>query len=437
MGAAGGPNMVEDGMVFYYDTGNGKSYKGAPTINYASVANSVTQTSYSSYSATADGTWNAKHPNAINAINADGTSITGYVNTGVTDWTNTYHAIWEYDAELNKPVVVMDCTDSNWKAKSFTPSVSGTWASNGWGVGTKYVISWLQWTTHLDKSLHVGLYTKNSSNSQNFWDGLSSNSTTSRNTKVQTWQRVYHVYTVTSNWDQTIDYAGIYMYGHHFRNGAGVKIKVADVQLEIDQDYASPFTGNQAGVSGRSVRSATEGLVDFIGNSTIDLTNVSFNSNAQLEFDGTDDKIDVTTNFGTLDAYTFEYVAYANSTHNMPISSRTSTAFYKYGAYSWRYTHGGVAAEFYHTTGNGTGWAHYAITYDGSTITVWENGISKGTRASTGTADFSGGIRIGSWASAASYTWDGTIPIMKMYNKALTAEEVKNHFNGIRSRFGI
>jgi hypothetical protein len=184
-------------------------------------------------------------------------------------------------------------------------------------------------------------------------------------------------------------------------------------------------------------RSATQGLLPVIGNSTIDLTNVSFDSNAQMVFDGTDDLIDITTNFGTLNAYTFEYVAYANSGGNMPIASRTNTNFYKYGAYSWRYTHGGVGGEFYHNSGNDTGWAHWVITYDGSTITVYENNVNKGTSSSNGTADFSGGIRIGSWASSAAYTWDGTIPIMKMYNRALTAQEVKQNYQQYKTRFNL
>ena len=121
----------------------------------------------------------------------------------------------------------------------------------------------------------------------------------------------------------------------------------------------------------------------------------------------------------------------------MPVSSRTSTAFYKYGAYSWRYTHGGAASEFYHTYGADTGWAHWVITYDGSTITVYENNISKGTKASTGTADFTGGIRIGSWTSSASYTWDGQIPVVKVYNRALSANEVQQNYNAYKNRFDI
>jgi hypothetical protein len=33
--------------------------------------------------------------------------------------------------------------------------------------------------------------------------------------------------------------------------------------------------------------------------------------------------------------------------------------------------------------------------------------------------------------------FNGQIPIVKIYNRALTADEVKRNFNGIRSRFNI
>jgi hypothetical protein len=208
------------------------------------------------------------------------------------------------------------------------------------------------------------------------------------------------------------------------------RVKILTTEpMYYPSDHLIPFTGYQ--------RSATQGLLPLVGSSTINLSNVSFNSAAQITFDGTDDLIDIDTNFGTLSAYTFEYVSYSNSAGNMPISSRTSTAFYKYGAYSWRYTHGGVGDEFYHTYGNDTGWAHWVITYDGSVITVYENGVSKGTKASSGTADFSGGIRIGSWTSSASYTWDGQIPILKMYNRALSFAEVRQNYNKYKTRFNL
>ena len=183
------------------------------------------------------------------------------------------------------------------------------------------------------------------------------------------------------------------------------------------------------------------GWRDMVSKDVLNVENgliyADYDKTGSFVFDGTDDYIDVPKDFGVLSAYTFEYVAQSNSGGNMPVSSRTSTAFYKYGASSWRYTHGGVAGEFYHTGGADTGWSHWVITYDGKTITVYENNISKGSVSSTGLADFTGGIRIGSWTGGASYTWDGKIPVMRMYNRALTIDEVNQNYKAYKNRFNI
>jgi hypothetical protein len=458
MPTASGPNTKgEENLVFGYDLGDTKnSYKGPPTVNYTAHQTAVSQASYTPYSATSSGTWNAKHPNAIRAYNVDGGDITGYVNTGVTDWTNTYHAIWEYDPELKKPVVVMDCTDSNWKAKSFNPN-TGQWASQGWGVGTKYVISWDQWVTHLDKSVHVGLYTKNSAGSNNFWDGLSSNSTTSRNTKVRTWQRVYHVYTASSNWDQTIDYQRIYMYGHYFRNGAGVKIKVANVQLEIDQDYPSPFTGVTAGTSGRTTRSATQGLLDLTGNSTIDLSNVSFDSNAQITFDGTSDHITGTLPIqGNGAPHTIEIVMSLDVNQTAVGSRRDpftigNAATHQYSsldinAYNMNWYFYSRDTTFTNSPSMVTGqYYHMILSYAGGASNntnkrVWFNGVEQTLSAgSSETSQLPDNpqFSVGRDRGRNTAYFPGQIPLFKVYNRALTEKEAKKNFNAIKGRFGI
>jgi hypothetical protein len=62
--------------------------------------------------------------------------------------------------------------------------------------------------------------------------------------------------------------------------GSGRNPTVKNVQLEFGP-HETPFTAG--------TRLTTQGLLDLTGNSTIDLTNVSFDSNAQMTFDGTDD----------------------------------------------------------------------------------------------------------------------------------------------------
>lgn len=68
---------------------------------------------------------------------------------------------------------------------------------------------------------------------------------------------------------------------------SGNEVQADKFQLE-QKDHATPFVNG--------VRSSTEGIKDLTGKNTIDISNVSFDSNAQMEFDGTDDKVELTDN---------------------------------------------------------------------------------------------------------------------------------------------
>ena len=379
MPTAGGPNILgESNLVFAYDTGDIRnSYIGEPTVNVFPDPKILNGTSGWAISNATGGT------TTVDTGRNGGQSLKITVASG-----GDQYQYKNYGYGVNK-----GGTTFTYSAYIKISGISGT----GVGMSTYWF----------------------DINGSFIWSNISESS---RITGTQDWTRV----TATSTAPAGTYYVVAIFYPVD-KNGVGT-YWITDIQIE-EKSHATPFIAG--------TRSATQGLLPLIGNSTLDLSNVSFDSNAQMTFDGTDDLVDITTNFGTLSAYTFEYVAYANSTHNMPIASRTNTNFYKYGAYSWRYTHGGVGGEFYHTAGNGTGWAHWVITYDGSTISVWENGVSKGTSSSSGTADFSGGIRIGSWASSAAYTWDGTIPVMKMYNRALSAGEVRQNYLHYKTRFNL
>jgi len=185
-------------------------------------------------------------------------------------------------------------------------------------------------------------------------------------------------------------------------------------------------------------RSATQGLLPLVGNSSIDLSNVSFDSAAQITFDGTDDYFDIATNFSTVSQYTIEYVAYKGAEGKMPIAGRTNASFYKFGDYSWAYTHGGIFDEFYHEQSPAiSGYIHCVITYDGSFVRVWRNGYYAGAKASSGTADFSNGFKVGYWSAGGNYAWTGPIPIVKIYNRALSSSEVQQNYNKYKSRFNL
>ena len=472
-----GPHIIKNGLVFGYDTGQfsesnpnfntfkphrnqgrgaGRFFKGKPITNFIAYQNAVAQDTYTPYSRTSSGTWDAKHPNAIRAYNAQGSDLTGYVNSGVTDWTNTYHAHWQFDSILRKPVVVMDCFDSNWKAKSFDCNTSA-WSTYGMTTGSKYVISWLQWTSNTNKYLSTGIYCKNTSGSRNFHDGRSGNEASVKNTKTSTWQRVYKVYTVSSAHDVTQDYQRIYMYGQYGTNGAGVTVKIADVQLELNTDHPTAFL-DSISTDSKTSRSSTASILDLAKTTDIDISNVSFDSDGFPTFDGTNDYIELTSNSdGLVDNGSYTLSAWLRPNG----SSWGSNAIPLYNTYSNGTGNFGIWHHFGHdnilrwrhrgssyTTGDLSGiglvadtWQLTTITWDGTTLRLYKNGVE--TNSTTAPSNFSrstGSPRIGALAIRSSgniYLWNGDIASHQVYNKALSATEVEQNFKAYKNRFDI
>ena len=454
MASSGGPRLVKDGMVFGYDTGytvgspsaivksNSRFYNGRPTVNYVAYNNAVSQASYTTYSATASGTWNAKHPKAIGAYNGQGGEITGYVNSGVTDWTNTYHAHWQYDFRLRKPVVVMDCFDANWKAKSFDCNTLA-WTNYGMTTGSKYVISWLQWTTNITKAVQVGVYCKDSAGTNNFHDGFSGGSTTSKNTKPFTWQRVYHTYTVSANHSVTTDYDNIYMYGHSLSpNGAGVTIKIADVQLELNTDTPSPFIP-QPSNSSTSSRTSSSSILNLKKTTSIDVANVSFSTSGLPTFDGTNDFILTGLFSGRNTAtqpFTVEAIVKSNTTSGQRMwidvdGNGSNQRFYSSINTAARADFGTQASGWASGVPVDTNYHHQVIVMDGTTARVYDKGVQVHTRAYT-SYTLPANIRIGS-RSTTDYFWNGEIPVFKLYERALTPSEIFKNYRAYKNRFKL
>ena len=84
---------------------------------------------------------------------------------------------------------------------------------------------------------------------------------------------------------------------------------------------------------------------------------------------------------------------------------------------------------------------HYVVqTYDGTNARVYVDGNLELDDSST----FSGNLRpsanntlrMGRWVSSGTYQ-DMELASVKVYNKALTASEIKQNFNALRGRFGI
>lgn len=448
-----GPDILNDGLVFGYDTGefssdslafetfkpfsgNNRFYKGRSARNYIANQNAVRKFPLEAANYSSAGTFAQKHPNDIKAYDINGNRLQTYVNTGVTDYTNTHHAHWQHDPILNKPVVVMeDLVSGQWKAKSWGTGL-GSWNSLGLTHGDKYTISWLQWVDNLSKNAKAGLYTKNTSGGNGFHDGQA-NSASSYNTKLRTWQRVYQTYTTNSNRDLSQTLASIYMYGHY---NVRATVKIADVQIDL-HDHATTYQDFNGSTTERS---STEGLLDLKGNTTINTSTVSFDSNGFLTFDGTDDYIPISTyTFGNgnwtvsmwVNADNINVSNLLSNTSGGPVTNAfgfdSSKIHYRNYDGAWK-THNG------NTTLTTNRWYHLTwVNYEGAsaalgTMKMYVDGVADSSVFNSYATNGGPCNAIGSnWFSK----FNGKIANCYFYNKALTDSQIKRNFNAYKNRF--
>ena len=97
---------------------------------------------------------------------------------------------------------------------------------------------------------------------------------------------------------------------------------------------------------------------------------------------------------------------------------------------------GGVQYNAAAAHGSTTGWTHIAGTYDGSTVQLYVNGEPTGSTASVSNAtlDGTGTFKIGKDGTAAGEVEIGQA---RVYDRALSAAEIKKQYNATRAIFGV
>ena len=89
-------------------------------------------------------------------------------------------------------------------------------------------------------------------------------------------------------------------------------------------------------------------------------------------------------------------------------------------------------------TANTSNIIQIVLTWDGSTQRAYANGISKNSKALTGTPqNFSTTTSFGDDKLTTFRMIQGNIYSIKIYSRALTASEIQQNFNALRGRYGI
>jgi len=394
------PKTSTDGLVFMYDTGNKKSYVGEPTTNF------VTNPDFSTGDLTG---WSSTSTSNSDVEITEVSSENGYnyfhkkVNKTANGGQDRLNESSFYTIDTSKQLTVsIDIWINPLNDYSITFYGRGTTADD---------------TTFDEKPLQ------------------NNGSTTSTVDLGGGWVR--YIYTLQTAW-----YTGS---GTSFRiaiypayGGRGLmEYKVRQVQVE-QKPHATPFVNG--------TRSTTQGLIDRTGNETITLSNLSYDSNAQMSFDGTDDQF-IISDPGVGTSFSIEVVIKVDNYSNGPIFISPNSVGIDH---FFRITGSGyLRASFIEiadsssdgytsTTAINTGeYYHVVISKTPSNGTIYVNGVAEDSHTPTlPAAAWTGDWRIGArWNN--TFNLNGEIPILKVYNQALTSTEITKNFNAIRSRFGL
>jgi len=274
-------------------------------------------------------------------------------------------------------------------------------------------------------------------------------------TDIDGWQTAKWTFQLPSNanalriwWQDGADYT---TYDHSF--------ELKNPQLEL-KGHATNY------VSG--TRSDTTALTDLKRTKTIDLGDVGFTSGQELDFDGSDDKIELGDCLNSMYSQaTFDIVFKCydtnSSLYRVLIGWGVGTSNYSSiglgnltSGYSDESAHIVLdsSALQYYVTGEGSAfykdgkYHHMVATLGFNNYAIWVDGVKKsGTFASGAVGSFFPYIvgynsnittQVGQRPyPGSSGSFDGEIPVMKVYSRVLTDDEIKQNYKAYKNRFGI
>jgi hypothetical protein len=250
----------------------------------------------------------------------------------------------------------------------------------------------------------------------------------------------------------------LFHYEYNFFN----KIEIAGVSLTFGNTVLRP---NQIPGVGQT-RSSFVSLLDVTKQRFVDTSNVTFNTVGRMVFDGTDDFINLPINFQSgLTSASYEFICRSTS-----LPSGNYRQLYIQEASTWiaLYNFGGVTF-FGIDLNNGSGWFdnnggfntgarttsnilvntfyHIMFSWGNGVVRVYLNGVLQSTTSTLQSANGRQNVtslgpgttsrNIGSRFSGSANNWIGDMDVVRFYNRELSQQEVTRNFESYRNRFDI
>ena len=205
---------------------------------------------------------------------------------------------------------------------------------------------------------------------------------------------------------------------------------IKNLQVET-KSHRTPYT--------LTSRSTSNTLIDIKGSQTLDLENMTFNSNGQMEFDGTNDWIEISSTTLGNGFWTIEMVAYIESNGYAMLSNSSggpvSNAFgINNSKIHYRNYDGAWQSHDGNTTLSFNNYYHLVWVNKNNSMIMYVNGEADSSSFASDTSN-------GGPVNAIGRNWfgyhNGRIPIFKYYKKSLSPEQIRSNYEKLRDRFGI
>jgi hypothetical protein len=384
------PKIVTDGLVLAYDMDNvAKSFKGKPTTNL--TTNTPTQAGWqgnyslvSSDTKTFDVTTQQNNSSTTSAWRTWYWDVSSYEGSTITI-SGDVQFLEANDAEF------LHITIGQGNTGSFPVHIAGSSAADK-----------VQISTRPDQKIHM-------------------------------------------TWTGTINSAGLVGFTQWINNvtadGGNSTLRISNIQIEVS-GFETPFVNG--------TRSNTQALLDMSKSKyTITASSLTYNSDGTFEFDGTSDYITIpepnvglSPNSWTIEGWinpenqrSFFITPNSNGIDNFleydNTNKRIAVKVCESADTNERYFYSNSQSVPLNT------WSHFSASISNLNVKLYINGVNHVDQTETiSMSDWSGIWHIGRRANGTFYL-DGSLSNIKIYNRALSAAEIKQNFNATRGRFGI
>jgi hypothetical protein len=228
-------------------------------------------------------------------------------------------------------------------------------------------------------------------------------------------------------------------YLFHYQYAIWNKIQVAAIGITQGNSVLRPHQIPNV----NTTRSATNSLINLTKSSSIDVSNVSFNSSGSLTFDGTNDYISTSNSsliHGTSDWTYSALVKFAGTPSlgtvfengtwgNCLLIRFENNGFTLYSMSSYW--------GFFSFTPTLGVWYNLDFVRNGNVVNFYVNGTYSSQLSFTANVQPSSNLYIGMSQHSAGQCFNGDIQVAKIYNRALSATEVVSNFKAYQKRFNI